>query len=79
VAKSLTSALLELSAWLDDADTILASHCIGGEPEAVVDRINKHKVCFICFYLVFLPFSSVCMLLVCHREIQPVQIWLQPF
>jgi len=44
VIKSLSGGLLELSSWLDEADGILASHCISGEPEAVVDRINKHKV-----------------------------------
>ena len=46
VAKSLTSGLLELSSWLDEADRMLASHCIAGEPQAIVDRINKHRVCF---------------------------------
>jgi len=60
VIKSLSSGLLELSSWLDEADGILASHCINGEPEAVVDRINKHKVCFIFVLLLLLClFSSV--------------------
>lgn len=45
VCKSLSSGLLELSSWLDEADGILASHFIGGQPEAVIERINKHKVC----------------------------------
>ena len=46
-AKSLSSGLMKLRSWLDEADVILASHCIRGELAAVVERLNKHKVCFI--------------------------------
>jgi len=59
VVKSVSSGLLELSTWLDEADGILASHGISGDPEAVIGRINKHKVCFV-LVLILLPrlFSS---------------------
>lgn len=43
-AKSLSSGLMKLRCWLDEADVILASHCISGELAAVVERLNKHKV-----------------------------------
>jgi len=46
-AKSLSSGLVKLRSWLDEADVILASHCICGELAAVVERLNKHKVCFL--------------------------------
>jgi len=46
-AKSLSSGLTKISSWLDDADTMLASHCISGELVAVVERLDKHKVCFV--------------------------------
>jgi len=43
-AKSLSSGLSKLSLWLDEADSILSSHCISGDLVSVVERINKHKV-----------------------------------
>jgi len=51
VIKSLSCGLLTLSSWLDEAGTIMASHCIGRELADVVERFDRHKVSFQCLLL----------------------------
>lgn len=42
--ESLETGILDLNAWLDKGEALLASHQLDGEQQAAEERLEKHKV-----------------------------------